>query len=97
LELDEEEDNFEIDFEDAQDAFDTPAAGHGQGTPATAFASARQQQATAYKTGSERVPGAQAGWHAVCHPAFLSVASSRMAEEHPIPMACKLQWSLQAC
>ena len=54
----EAEDDIEVDFEDAQDAFDTPASRRGEGTPATAFASARQQQTgTAYKTGRERMPG----------------------------------------
>lgn len=50
------EEDIEIDFEEAQDVFETPSQHPRMMTPGTSFGTARQQP-TAYKTGQEHLTG----------------------------------------
>ena len=50
------DEDIEVDFEDAQDVFDTPSQHPRMMTPGTSFGTACQQ-ATAYKTGQEQMTG----------------------------------------
>ena len=50
------EEDIEVDFEDAQDVFETPSQHPRMMTPGTSFGTARQQP-TAYKTGQEHMTG----------------------------------------
>ena len=54
--VDEEEEDIVLDFQEAQDVFETPSQYPKSMTPGTSFGTARQQP-TAYKTGQERLTG----------------------------------------